>query len=107
MIDQAFEESKKQRNSQVAEMSKEAIVDALEMCAVEWQNEAVRSVALLAIGLIIGDVLNEDFVAGHVQNTATRAVKHPVMNQAVTNSLLKEDLLIGLIATFLSNYIKK
>lgn len=100
MIEQALKVSEKKRDSRVAEMAKTMIIDALDMCAVEGQDGAVRSVASLTIRPFIEDVLDEGVVAAQIQNVAMRAVVHLVMIQAATDALLKEDQMLGPIATF-------
>lgn len=49
----------------------------------------------LAIRSRVGDVLDEDFVAGQMQKAAMRAAVHPMMIKAVTNALLKGDQLLA------------
>lgn len=107
MIDQALKESEINIYSWGAKMAWKTIIDALEMCAVKEKNRSVRSVPLLAITSIIGDVFEEDIVAEQQRKAAMKAVIHPVMIEAVTDALLKEDQLMCLIATFVSTYVEK
>lgn len=88
-------------------MPEKTVVDVPEMCAVEKQVGAVQSVSSLAIGSIIDDVLDEGIVAGQVHKAAIGAVVHPVMIQAVTDALQKEDLFLGSVAPFVPSYVEK
>lgn len=74
---------------QVAKMSEKAGINAAEMCALEKIEGSVWSGASLAVELIVGDVLVKCECAGHVQKICMRAVLHPALIQAATNTLQK------------------
>lgn len=74
----------------MAKNTNEAVFEALEMCAFEGQDRAVRSVASSEVESIISDVLDEGAVVEQIQKAAMRAIAHPIIIQTVTNALLRE-----------------
>lgn len=55
---------------------------------------------------MVGDVLDEGIVAGHMQKAEMRAIVHPSMIKAVCNALPKNDALMAPIATFVYDYVE-
>lgn len=68
----------------------------------QWNSPILT---LLGFQSVTGDVCNEKVVASHVQKDAMRAVGNFLMNKAVADALLKNNDLLGPIATFVPKYI--
>lgn len=105
-MDQAVEESERKRYSQVIDVIKKTIIDALEMCVVEGQYRDVRSIVWLVIRLIIDHGLVKGLIAEQLQMAAMRAIAHPVMIHVFTDNLLNENQLTVPMTTFVQNYVE-
>lgn len=107
MTNQVPEKSEKRRNSRMTEMAEKMVIDALKMYAVARQSGYVQFVEALGIRSIIDNFFSKGRVAKQAHKTAARAAVHPVMIEAVTNTLLKNNQLMGPVAMFVSNYVEK
>lgn len=104
MIKQALTEQANRRDSEAVEMAEKTDIDVMEMYAVEGQHEMVQSTVSLVTVLVVRDVLDERLVARHMSKIVMRAVAHLTMINSVANAFLRDDDLMTLIATFVSNY---
>lgn len=106
-MNQAFVESKKKSDAQVAEMAKQTVSGAIEMCAAEAQDATAQSTVSLAIRSVIENILDEEVHARHTQRAAMREVVRPSMIGAVSDALLKHDNLMAAITTIVSSCVEK
>lgn len=67
-------------------MAKKTVLHAIKMCAVEAQDRPLRSLVSLAMRSAIGNILDERFVAGHMQRAAMRADLRSSMIQAFSDA---------------------
>lgn len=88
-------------------MAEVMVTDAMEMCDVRAPDGLILSTVSLAIGSVMWNVLDEGVVAGHIQSAASTVDMHPLMIEAASNALLKNDNLIAPIVNFVLNYIDK
>lgn len=88
-------------------MGEKKVIDAMEICALNTQHGHLRSTVALPIGSVIGVVLDEEVVAGYLQETVMRAVVHISMIKAVSNIFLKNDGLMSSIAKFVLNPLER
>lgn len=93
MVDKAVMESEKRRDSQLAKMAEKIVIDAMEMYAVEGQHETVQSPVSLVIQSVVGVVLDNEVVAGHMHRAAMRAAAHPAKINAAANDFLRTMIL--------------
>lgn len=77
------------------------------MCAVEAQKRSVRSTVSLAFRTVSEDALDEEVVADYLKKASIETVAHLSIIKAVSNALLMNDDLFGLIATFVPRVVEK
>lgn len=107
MIEQVVLDSKKKGDSQIIEIAASTVIDAMKILAVETQDGPVRSTVMLAIRLVIRIKLDEEVIAGHIQEAALRGSLHHSINRAVSDALMEIEDLIAPFATFESKYVVK
>lgn len=107
MTDHALEAHKKKMVFLMTKMVERTKIDALEICAVDGQDGADRSVASLVKRSIVGDALDDGVFAVRIQWVFERGFIHPVMIQAATDALPKKEQLMGFTATFVSSSAEK
>lgn len=88
-------------------MAEKKVIGAMELITVEEQYGPVRATVSLTIWSVTGDVLDEEVVAGLIQNAAIRAVVHLSLIKAMSNAFLKNDDFLAPIATFVLSYVDK
>lgn len=68
-------------------------MDATEICAVKAQDRLIRPTVLLAIRSVTGNILDDEFIAGHKQRAVMRAVVCHSMVETVSHVLSKTTVL--------------
>lgn len=88
-------------------MEKKKIVYTVIMCALEARDGPLRSTLKVTIQPMIGSVIKEGVVAGHMQKAAMQVVVLLLLITAVFDALLRNVDFMAAIATFLPSYVDK
>lgn len=88
MIDHSFIESERKKDSQVVEMARITVIDAIGICAAETQDRPVPCTVLLATRSVTRNFLDKGVVVGHIQIAEMRVDVHRPMIKAFSDPLL-------------------